>query len=208
MKQRIYLSVDLDYWCAGLALWSGAIRTMQKLIKLGKPIIMVADHGTMIEHINSHPADCLINVDAHSDIWGYDSVRRIGNSVDCSNWVNAVSWQKGKEYIWFHPHKTGVWDEGFCHGEDPNPFRKKNRPKYAWKEAHYQRGFPTQKQIDAAIAVGIAISEDWLDNADQVEAAIRFALKHNIKLPDLYNLGRYEQNLNQKLLEKAKEKLS
>jgi len=205
MKQKIYLSVDLDYWCCGDTVWTGAIRMMDKLIKLGMPIIMVADHGKMLEHINQHPADLLINVDAHSDIWDYGYTDK---NIDCSNWANYVGWQRYKEYLWLHPHRTGVWDRGYCHGDQPSPFVKRNRPKHAWANARHRCGLPTKQQFKSVVAVGIAISEDWLDFADQMEAALRVALKHEIKLPDVETLGTHFSAINTKLLKQAKEKLT
>ena len=208
MKQKIYLSVDLDYWCCGNAVWTGAVRMMNRLIKLDKPIIMVADHEKMLEHIDKYPADMLINVDAHSDIWDYGYTKSNSQKADCSNWVNYVRWQKQKEYLWYHSHLTSLCDRGCCHLDHPSPFVKRNRPKYAWATARYRCGLPTRQQIKNVIAVGIAISEDWLNSADQVETALHVALKHKIKLPDVEKLGVHFGAIDTKLLKQAKEKLT
>ena len=207
MNKSIYLSVDLDYWCASETVWTGATDMLKTIAKWGGPTVMVDDHGDMLEHINKHPCQLLVNVDAHSDIWNYDAIVRCGRECDCSNWVNYVRWQQGQEFLWLHPHAPkSVWEDGACHGDAPNPFYKKNLPSSAWKKASKKRGeFPAAwwKNVQA---VGIAISEAWLDESKYVEDAIRFALRYNIRVPDIEKVGLY-RSVNQGLLKRAKARL-
>ena len=211
MSRSIYLSVDLDFWCdgAGDYAWPGARRMLKQLLELAKPMVMVADHGHMLEHIEKYPCDCLVNIDAHSDMWNQSSYERIiRREPDCSNWVNAVRWQKGKEYVWLHPFEitsTSNFDCGFCHGDDPNPFNKRNRPKHAWKKASHKHGMLGAASWKCIRAVGISISEAWLDYSSFAEESIRWALKHNIRIADAGWLGR-EAHLDIKLIEEARER--
>lgn len=208
MRKSIYLSVDLDYWCLGDMLWSGAMHMLKKLYKLGKPMIMVADHGNMLDDINMHPCTTLVNIDAHSDIQSYRDFDINRTKRDCGNWVNFVRWQPDHAYWWYHTNLPDEWCDGYCHGDDPSPFVKKYRHKDDWAGVSMRRGMLPAAQLQYVAYIGIAISEDWLNSGSQVEDALRFAMDHDIRFLDIESkqIGFY-QVVDPKLIKLAKEKL-
>lgn len=179
MSKSIYLSVDMDYWAEPERSRRAGLRTLKKLIASGKPIVVVEDHGNMLDHINRYPSDRLVNVDAHSDFWNYKDFNdrnfsnrsyfnQISNCsscvVDCSNWVNGVRWQDGKEYVWLHPHADP--DDrstlGECHGGSPDPFYKTYRPKHTWFSTVRRHDRFRLDNLKNVRAIGIAISAEFL----------------------------------------------
>ena len=104
MAGSIYLSVDLDYW-GDDGVTPFPTRYLKKLLNLNVSRCVVVDHDKLLPHINKHPADMLINMDAHDDICS--TVRSIPTLCD-GTWSVFVKWARRAHYRWLHPHGSNA----------------------------------------------------------------------------------------------------
>jgi hypothetical protein len=98
VNKKIFLSIDLDYW-AECRSDEQSYRFFKRLAKLGKPVLLVKSHEQMLRAVNRSKCECLINVDAHSDI-ADDDPRHKPLELSDGTWVNFVSWKKTGEFRW------------------------------------------------------------------------------------------------------------
>lgn len=64
--QTAYVSIDMDFW-ESAKIADRSIRRFLDTIP-SVPKIAVMNHQQLLRHINSLPADVLVNVDTHSDL--------------------------------------------------------------------------------------------------------------------------------------------
>jgi hypothetical protein len=166
-----YLSIDIDYWQAKEG--AQAKRFFGKLSALKVPIICVVSHEKILEHVNAHPADVLVNIDAHSDLcplW----TPMMSRDLSDGNWANYVSWRSKAEYRWCWPHHWDTYESGLCGKWRIDPFVQ--REDHDWRTTRAVKG--TQLRDLEILAIGIAVSPEYVE-APMSEEVLRY-----LHLPD------------------------
>ncbi len=156
------ISIDLDFWGSAPYV-QGVGKFVAKLLNLGLPIYCAVHHHHIIEWVNEHPCDKLINIDTHSDLSDRDPSLILNEGT----WANFVEWAPGATFEWGHPQGT-VGTHNFCHGA-VNPFETNNTN---WQTVTKKRGLRNLPWGDIS-AVAVCVSPDWIDNRVYIEPAIR-----------------------------------
>ena len=163
MKDKIYLSIDLDYWQDSMEMTNWFLLHARYM----KNVKIVIDHHKLLPHINKYKCSTLINMDHHSDICEDEFKNNnllIGRSrptLNCGTWANHINWRKSAKFIWLFRSNESLSRYslgGYCHVK-LNPF--KNKKATNWKNVLKTRD---KKCIDwtREEAVGIALSPEWL----------------------------------------------
>ena len=170
---KTYLSIDLDYW-------NGCTRKsinafFAHVFQLRLPIWIAPLHHQLLPHINRHPCDVLINVDAHSDICDKRDDDDIDLSLNEGTWANFVEWQQRGTFIWRYPGPECLYDcTGYCHCQK-SPFEESCTD---WAHVHKQQSL-RRIPWDTIKAVGVTLSIAWIER------------RHNPLVPITKALGIY-----------------
>lgn len=207
---KIYLSIDLDYWMELDSFHIGMSNFLNKALNLGVPFKTVESHEQLLSHVNGSGANILYNVDHHSDIIDNnlskdnEIEREIFSSSDKffrvkkqpaklveGNWVNFVKFRKKGTFLWLYPLKecyrdiTGDRGSGRC-DDDRNPFSKSCMNITGWKSVRRRRKrLLTAKEWKQVVRVGISCSPDWL-NYQMCKKALVFLKKRKAIPKKLY----------------------
>jgi hypothetical protein len=163
--EKIYLSIDLDYWNIFDSL---DIKLFEEICKLPVSKKLVVEHHLLLPHINkfSKKFNTLINVDYHSDLasreWCSDGKEFDKLDLNEGTWGNFIKNSVGKIFIWSPPSRKICCrsNEGYCHGYGrPNPFHVQNSKTNSWKHTYIR----TKKipDLSKCVAVGITLSPGW-----------------------------------------------
>lgn len=180
--QDVYLTVDLDFFGRHYSLKSGhfesleraqarAVRFMEKLVALGRPIVVFLEHHHVLRDLEGRRYARLINVDLHDDLGCWGGGRRFTHccgdiGITCGNWTQVAPFRAGATYEWRYPS----FRDARCCGEHglANGWRENT----GWQSAQHRRG--TQgipwERVDR---VGISLSPDYVEFRE-VELALKF----------------------------------
>jgi len=163
-KERIAITIDLDYWC-------GILKnpTLDLVYTIGcrvrhtsAPIYVVKHHDEALNHLH-YRHDLLINVDYHDDLVRESEVKRVHEG----NWVTAVPWKAHAAYLWVMPWHGCKWKgEGLC-DEDGQVWTKNSRLtgwNRIWKQLRGLHNIPWK---DAKTII-VVLSPFWSENHDIV----------------------------------------
>lgn len=172
-NQKIYLSIDLDYWSYHKDPNKSSKLFLKEIAKLNKPIFVVNSHERLIPHIDESKCNCLINIDYHSDLTdGFKKNKYL--VTDANNkeipftegtWGNFVCWQNKGTFVWVYPsYKDCVKKEyGLCHCGNNDPFVTKQTNWKQTKRYAFAKNIVSDPKIMKHIeAIGICTSYNWL----------------------------------------------
>lgn len=167
---KVYLSIDLDYWC----LSGSPDPFFRRVFKLGLPIFVAPFHDQLLPKINESGCDTVINVDYHSDMVDYPLPAEMMNECCLTegSWANFIRWKDTGRFIWRYPSEVHHTD-GYCH-TDYNPFADPCH--CGWKSTEMSEGLvgvPWRK-IEA---IGVCLSTDWLRKAPIEPITNRLGIK-------------------------------
>lgn len=187
MQNKIYLSIDLDFWNHRERSFPHEFRFLTQVAKIAKTLdkgcfVMVDSHEELLPYVNKSGCNTLINVDFHSDLSNrFDSDKKQKYAVcgkrehlNCGNWVTYVDFKDTGEFIWIHPHSGKNIYSGFCHYPESNRHNPFVRPYLAgWENARKIRDSHPENIIDwkSVTHIGFSVSHDWTVDGRQFEIA-------------------------------------
>ena len=177
---RVYLSIDLDYWC----LKGSPDAFFRRVFKLGLPIFVAPFHDQLLHYIDGSDCDTLINVDYHADLIDMPNCWDIERLTE-GTWGNFIAWKETGRFIWRYPsevHRTA----GYCHGNS-NPFTDPTC--CGWHSTRMREGLTAipWKKIEA---VGVCLSTAWLKRAPITPVVDRLGIKRWTRM-SLWDQRRY-----------------
>jgi hypothetical protein len=177
---RVYLSIDLDYWCQG----KDPAPFFRRVFKLGLPIFVAPFHDQLLSHIDQSSCDTLINVDYHSDLADFP-LGENRDLIDEGTWGCFVRWRATGRFIWRHPSKVHRTD-GYCHITN-NPFDDPSQA--GWRSTEMKEGLVgiPWKQVEA---VGVSLSTNWLEEAPVEPIVSRLGINRWMRM-SLWDQRRY-----------------
>ncbi len=156
---KTFLSVDLDFWSASTE--RSLIGFFGHVFSLNLPIFVAPFHDQLLNHIDDHPCDQLINVDFHSDIVELAApaedldLEELGEG----NWANFVTWKQTGHFVWRYPREDRIHD-GYTHSLY-NPFKGDHS---GWRSTRMVRGLGRLPWASIR-AIGVCLSSNWLNGA-------------------------------------------
>ncbi len=169
---KTFLSVDLDYWSASTE--RSLLGFFGHVFDLKLPIFVAPFHDQLLDHIDEHPCDQLINVDFHSDLIELAApaedldLEELGEG----NWTNFVTWKQTGHFVWRYPSER-LMTEGLCHARR-NPFDERAS---GWRSVTMTRGL-SHIPWKTVQALGVCLSSDWLKGAPVQPITDRLGISH------------------------------
>ena len=161
---KSYLSVDLDYW--GMSDAPTAVRFINKILSLNKPISVYKSHESILKDLNKYKVDHLYQIDFHSDIVeAYDEEYDI--VLEEGTWANYYHWRRDCTFEWRYPSTERCFTQrgGRCdlsqYNDQPWPRRE-----FPYKKIIRRQGLH-YIQWQTVRAIGFAISPTWYE--DQID---------------------------------------
>ena len=160
MKEKVYLSIDIDYWSKHSQSRKEAIEYIDEVIKLcPQNIKCVIYHHRLLPHINKSKSDTVYNIDFHSDL----SDRVPNYCMNEGTWANFVKFKSTGKFIWFYPFKECYDFLGRCDSEE-NPFDSPTDVA-GWRHAEHKLYKPSLDWLKTKdiTGIGFCISPDYID---------------------------------------------
>ncbi len=180
---KIYLSIDLDYWICTNGNWRPpkGIPFLRKVFNLGVPLQVVLSHEELLKYINKSGANAIINIDYHSDLADNDVD---GVELNEGTWGNHVAFcgDQNASFIWIHPYPVcNSRNEGRC-DEYENPFTKQCKRICGWTKTERKCGkLPSKSVLNKVVEVGISISPNWCEE-DELQEYLDFLLGKEVSV--------------------------
>lgn len=111
MQPSAFLSIDLDFW----QLHKDSkyfIDVLNKVFSIKNKVNIYLEHEEMLGDVNISKSRILINIDYHDDYR-----MSCNEELNCSNWVDYVTWKKDGHYIWISPY-DGLYLQKEIHKPD------------------------------------------------------------------------------------------
>ena len=151
-RRAVWLSIDLDAYHGGDAdMLAGLVHAAKDA---GTPSVLVKAHQQLLPFVDRAPADILVNIDEHDDLF----VKRLKRPA-CCEWACHVAWASKGTYAWMH--------RGWGSRCDPNDHLwKKNGKGWGGWRACWDRPLEDGDEarlLSRAVALGICVSPNYCD---------------------------------------------
>jgi len=155
-----YLTIDVDFWLDPTNPMLTSLFSVLHWAMCHPEILVVTHHQQILKHANTHPADRLVNVDAHSDVCHWKPGEKMG-PFNCGTWGAFIEWRQAAVFHWIHPHTNGGIDKGNCNSS----FHWDE--KLDWKKTTSKKVCPSRLTVDYLVKLGpytgvsISLSPEW-----------------------------------------------
>jgi hypothetical protein len=157
MNNKIYLSIDIDFWRKPDVARSALTKIFSRLPRdVSK--IAVMNHQQMEWFVSQSDARTLVNIDTHSDITHVDV-----NDFNCGTWVSYVRWRKDGNYIWYRSNPST--EAGNCNTRLTEPWNGGAD----WKSvtsSYKKQSFDFSSNLDLSNVVGVGLCLSPTFNGD------------------------------------------
>jgi hypothetical protein len=161
MPNKIYLSIDIDFWSSERAATKTLNLILNSIPKKATKIA-VMNHQQMCRYVDASKASILINIDQHSDV-----CTSTINKFECGSWISYVKWRKEGKYLWVR-NSTST-SNGNCNG-----WQFGNTPSWRYgsdwgelKSIYKAQSFNVDKLCDFSSIVGVGLCLSPAYNSDR-----------------------------------------
>jgi hypothetical protein len=168
VNNKIYLSIDIDFWRTPKVAQASLIQLFDKL-PTDIDRVAVMNHQQLEKFVSKSNARTLINIDTHSDLSEASTT-----DFNCGTWVAYVSWRKEGKYIWYRGHNDT--DVGSCNSGKP---WMEGTDWLSYKTAFRKQSFDFSSKLDISNVVGVGLCLSPSYNGDGCSAPGYYYANHN-----------------------------